>query len=119
MDRNIFIIVLIIILAIFYVTKMYETYVSGSYNITPLITTNMDWKGAILSKFPYYINNLVNSSSEVLNKIQELQKYQSKEDGLTDTTYIATGMNNQKNLDNSNNEEGNEQFSMMNPYIPN
>lgn len=116
MDRNIFLIVLIIILVIFYTNKMFETYTSGSYDITPSITTNMDWNGATLSKYPYYTNNLVNPPNDVLKKIIELQKYQPNIDGSTDTTYISTGMDVTKNIDNSNNREG---FSMMNPYVPN
>jgi hypothetical protein len=120
MDRTIFIIALIIVLVLFYVNKMYETYVSGSYDITPSITVDMDWKGATLSKYPYYTNNLVNPPANILNKIQQLQKYQPKEDGPTDTTYVTTGMSMQQNLDNPNSREGFETlegFSMMNPYV--
>ena len=117
MDRNIFLIVLIVILVLIYVNKMYyEPYVSGSYDITPSITTNMDWNGATLSKYPYYTNNLVNPPSDVLKKIQELQKYQPKLDGTTDTTYVTTGMDVHKNLDNPDNREG---FTVMNRYIHN
>jgi len=122
MDRNIFLIVLIIILVLFFVNKMYETYVSGSYDITPSITVDMDWKGATLSKYPYYTNNLVNPPANILNQIQQLQKYQPNSDGPTDTTYVATGMSMQQNLDNPANREGFETlegFSMMNPYLPN
>lgn len=122
MDRNIFLIVLIIVLVLFYVNKIYETYVSGSYDITPSITVNMDWKGATLSKYPYYTNNLVNPPANIQNQIQQLQKYQHDSDGPTDTTYVATGMSMQQNLDNPGNREGFETlegFSMMNPYIPN
>lgn len=125
MDRNIFLIVLIVVLVLFYVNKMYETYVSGSYDITPSITVDMDWKGAILSKYPYYTNNLVNPPTNIKNQIQQLQKYQSNTDGPTDTTYVATGMSMQQNLnnlDNPRNMEGFETlegYSTMNPYIPN
>lgn len=116
MDRNIFLIVLVVILVIFYLNKMFETYVSGSYDITPSITTDMDWSGATLSKYPYYTNNLVNPPADILKKIQELQKYQPNVDGPNDTNYVATGMDITKNI---NNHEGREGFSMMNPYIPN
>ena len=125
MDRNIFLIVLIVILVILYVNKMYETYVSGSYDITSPITVNMDWKGASLSKYPYYTNNLVNPPTNVLNKIQELQKYQPKQDGPTNSNYVANDMTMQHNLDNSENREGFrdiediEEFTMMNPYVSN
>lgn len=121
MDRNIFLVVLIVILVLFYVNKMYETYTSGSYDITPSITVDMDWKGATLSKYPYYTNNLVNPPANIQNQIQQLQKYQQK-DGATNSTYVDSGMNVQPNLDNPNNKEGFgmlEDFSMMNPYIPN
>jgi hypothetical protein len=116
MDRNIIIIVLIVILIILYANNMFETYSSGSYDITPSITTNMDWNGATLSKYPYYTNNLVNPSVDVSMKINSLQKYQPNTDGPTDTTYIATGMNVTNNI---NNPDGREGFSVMNPYVPN
>lgn len=122
MDKNMFLIVLIVVLVLFYVNKMYETYESSSYDITPGITVDMDWKSATLSKYPYYTNNLVTPPPNVLNKIQQLQKYQPNSDGSTDTTYIATGMSMQQNLDNPMNREGFETlegFSMMNPYVPN
>ena len=131
MDRNIFLIVLIVLLVLFYINNMYEHYVSGSYDITAPITVNMDWKGATLSKYPYYTNNLVNPPADVLNKIQELQTYNVKEDGNTNSNYVKTCMTTQANLDNPMNREGFEgieriegfegieKFSMMNPYIPN
>lgn len=122
MDRNIFLIVLIVVLVILYANQMYETYVSGSYDITAPITVDMDWKGAMLSRMPYYTNNLVDPPSNVLNKIQELQTYQASQDGPTDSTWVNTGMSVQKNLDNPDNREGFEgieHFSMMNPYVPN
>jgi len=116
MNRNIFLIVLIVILVLFYVNKMYEPYDTNSYDITQNITTNMDLNGATLSKYPYYTNNLVNPPADVLKKIQNLQKYQPKLDGVTDSTYVATKMNIGNNLDNLNNKE---EFTMMNPYIHN
>ena len=122
MDRNIFIIVLIVVLVILYVNKMYETYVSGSYDITAPITVNSDIKGAMSSRYPYYTNNLVNPPADVLSKIQQLQTYQPKQDGATTSTYVSKGMKVQPNLDNPANREGFqgiEKFSMMNPYVPN
>lgn len=122
MNRNIFLIVLIVVLVLLYVNKMHETYVSGSYDITPSITVDMDWKGATLSKYPYYTNNLVNPPTNTLNQIQQLQKYQSAQDGLTDSSYVATGVNVEQNIDNPSNREGFETlegFSMMNPYVHN
>lgn len=116
MDRNSFIIVLIIVLVILYICNVCETYESGSYDITPSITVDMDYNGAMLSKMPYYTNNLINPPVNVLNKIQKLQKYQPKEDGPTDSIYVNTDMEVEKNIDNPNSREG---FSMMNPYIPN
>lgn len=127
MDRNSFLIVLIIVLAILYINNMYETYVSSSYDITPSITTNMDWKGAMLSKYPYYTNNLITPPNDVLSKIKQLQTYQPKEDGYTNTSYVTTDMT-KPELNNLTNREGFEeinesneieQFSMMNPYVPN
>lgn len=122
MERNIFLIVLIVVLVILYVNKMYETYVSGSYDITAPITVDMDWKGAMLSKYPYYTNNLVNPPADVLSQIQQLQTYQPKEDKSTTSTYVSKGMDVQPNLDNPENREGFEgveEFSMMNPYVSN
>lgn len=116
MDRNIFLIVLIVVLVILYVNNMYESFVSGSYDITSQITVDMDWKGATLSKYPYYTNNLVNPPADVLSQIQQLQTYQPKEDGATTSTYVSKGMEVQPNLDNPENREG---FTMMNPYIAN
>lgn len=128
MERNIFLIVLIVVLVILYVNKMYETFVSSSYDITAPITVDMDWKGAMLSKYPYYTNNLVNPPADVLSQIQQLQTYQPKEDGSSTSTYVSRNMNVQPNLDDPENREGFEQvgqisqvsqFSMMNPYVPN
>lgn len=129
MERNSFIIALIAVLVILYVIKIHEPYVSCSYDITPSITTNMDWKGATLSKYPYYTNNLINPPTDVLNNIKKLQMYQQKEDGSTNTNYVTIGseMNMQQkldNLDNPNTRIGDkfkktENFSMMNPYVPN
>ena len=122
MIRNIFLIVLIVVLVILYAYKMHENYVSGSYDITSPITVNMDWKGATLSKMPYYTNNLIDPPANVAKKIQELQTYQPKEDGPTTSMYVKTGMCVQPNLDNPENREGFdgiEEFTMMNPYVPN
>ena len=122
MDQNnfknidVFIVVLIVILVVLYANNMYETYVSGSYDITPSITTNMDWKGSTLSKLPYFTNNLINPPADVLSKIQNLQTYQSQQDGSTDTTYVTKSMDKQANIDNPNTREG---FTMMNPYVSN
>lgn len=114
MDRNIFVIILVIVLVVFMMCKRCENYASGSFDITSSITTNMDWKGATLSKVPYYTNNIVNPPNNVLNQIQQLQKYQPSTDGQTDTTYVATNMKVEQNIDNPSNREG---FSMMNPYV--
>lgn len=119
MDRNIFFIVLVVVLVLLYIHRKYETFVDGSYNITPNITTDMDWKGAMLSKFPYYTNNLINPPTDKLTQIKQLQKYQQKSDGPTDTTYVAKNMKVEHDLDNPNNREGFEGFSMMNPYVSN
>lgn len=120
MSRFIFLIVLIIALFLINVFHNKESFVSGSYDITPAITVDMDWKGATLSKYPYYTNNLVNPPINVLNKIKELQKYQPKEDGKTNSTYVTSGMDMEINIDNPNNEEGFEnieKFTTMNPYV--
>ena len=115
MDRNVLITILIVVLIIFYVGKMFENYESCSYDITPSITTNMDWNGAILSKYPYYSNNLVNPPAEQLKNINQLQKYNSELDGPTNTMYVSDGMNVTRNINDPNNREG---FTMMNPFVP-
>ena len=115
MDKNVLIAILIVVLVIFYVSKMLESYESGSYDITPTITTNMDWNGAILSKYPYYTNNLVNPPADVLVNIKQLQKYNSELDGLTNTMYVSNEMNVTRNIDDPANREG---FTMMNPFVP-
>lgn len=128
MDRNIFLIVMIVVLVILYVNKMYEAFVSSSYDITAPITVDMDWKGAMLSKYPYYTNNLVNPPADILSQMQQLQTFQPKEDGSTTSAYVSKNMIVQPNLDNPENREGFgqigqigqiEEFTMMNPYIPN
>lgn len=128
MNNYIFPIVLVIILAILYTLGARENYFSDSYNITPQITTDMDWKGAMLSKYPYYTNNLENPPPDVLKKIQELQKYNPKTDGTTRTNYVSTDMSVEKNLSNPFNREGFDElnnsdvlegFTLMNPYISN
>ncbi len=116
MSKNIFLIVLIVILVIIYLNKRHETYVSGSFDITLPITVDMDWKGATLSKYPYYTNNLINPPENVVNKIKNLQQYQPKNDDLTSSMYISTNMKIQPNLNDPRNREG---FSMMNPYVQN
>ena len=102
----------------------FETYVSGSYDITSGITVNMDWKGATLSKYPYYTNNLVDPSSNIESQIKKLQSYQSESDGKTDSTYVASCMKTQPNIDSpTNRADSKENFNnlhgltTMNPYV--
>ena len=116
----IFIIVMFVALVVVYfLSKHHETYVSGSYDITPSITVNMDWKGSQVATFPNYPNNITNGSEKVQTQIRKLQTYQSKSDGPTDTNYVSTDMTykpDQANMNNVNNLEG---FTMMNPYVSN
>ena len=115
--QDIFIIIAILILIFFYITKMCETYASGSYDITPSITVAMDWKGSQLSGLPYYPNNLINASGDVDVQIKKLQSYQPKEDGVTDTTYVSANMQFDNNENNPNLPDDLENFSMMNHFI--
>ena len=115
--KDIFILVLIVILVLFYLNKMYETYVSGSYDITSDITVAQDWKGATLSALPYYTNNLEKPPQDVMSQIKRLQTYQQSQDGPTDSTYVSSGQYSvTPDIDSPDNREG---FTMMNPYITN
>ena len=112
----ILVVILVVVLVLFYINKMYETYTSGSFDITPSITVNMDWKGSQVSTYPYYPNNLVNAPQNIAPQILKLQSYQSDLDGPTDSTYVSSDMQTQRNIDDIDNLEG---FTMMNPYVPN
>jgi hypothetical protein len=116
-NKQIFIVILIIVLVLFYAYKMYERFVPGSYDITPSITANMDWKGATLSKIPYYTNNLQQVPSNDLDKVRYLQGYQPNIDGPTDSTYVSDGMEIPTNLNDPNSPNQLEGFTMMNPYV--
>ena len=111
-----------VVLVLMYGSKMYETYVSGSFDITSGITVDMDWKGSQVSTLPYYPNNLINPPQDIVTQMKKLQTYQADLDGPTDSTYVSACANNQlniddgNNLDNVNNLEG---FTTMNPYMPN
>jgi len=110
----VFIFILVIVFVLLNVSKMYETYVSGSFDITPGITVDMDWKGSQVSTYPYYPNNLTNAPQNITTQIKKLQSYQSESDGPTGTDYVSMNIKNQKNIDNVNNLEG---FTMMNPFV--
>ena len=113
LDRqDILLIIIVGVILFLYMSRMYETYSSGSYDITPSITTQMDWKGSQLSGIPYYPNNLNNPPQNVDVNIRKLQSYDPETDGKTNSVYVSSNM--QNNL--GNNLEG---FTMMNPYVPN
>lgn len=114
-SKNIFVLVLILILILFHWNKMYESFVSGSYDITSGITVAQDWKGASLSALPYYTNNLEKPPSDVLDQIKQLQTYQQSQDGPTESTWVSSNQYRvTPNIDSPDNREG---FTMMNPYI--
>lgn len=112
--QDVFLIIIIGVIVFLYLTRMYETYVSGSFDITPAITVGMDWKGSQVSGYPYYPNNLVNAPQDVDIEMRKLQSYQSNTDGPTDSTYVSAQMTDASNPNNVDNLEG---FSMMNPYV--
>ncbi len=114
---QIFIIVIIIVLVLFYTHRMFENFVPGSYDITPLITVNMDWNGATLSKIPYYTNNLQQIPPQNLNNVKYLQEYKENIDGPTNSTYVANKMTIPTNLDDPNSPNQLDGFTMMNPHI--
>jgi hypothetical protein len=117
-NQDIFIIVLIVILVLFYLAKMCETYVSGSFDITRDITVAQDWKGATLSAIPYFTNNLETPPPDVMSQIKQLQTYQKEQDGPTDSNWVASNGNYRitPDIDSPDNREG---FTLMNPYINN
>ncbi len=119
-NQEIFILCLIVGVVLLYIPSICENYVSGSFDITSAITTDMDWKGSQLSKIPTYPNNLVQPSGDLSIVIKDLQTYNPSQfnevsaDGPTSSTYVNSGMILESDINNPNNLEG---FSMMNPYI--
>jgi hypothetical protein len=125
--QDVFLIIIIIVIAFLYITSKYETYVSGSYDITPAITVGMDWKGSQVSGYSNYPNNLINPSEDVDIQMRKLQSYNPNQDGITSSDYVSANMQNNKlitdlndsyNSNNQNNSDSLEGFTMMNPYIP-
>lgn len=114
-NRQVFVIVLIVIIVLFYINKMYETYGSGSYDFSRELTTDMDWKGSQVASIPTYPNNLNDPSQDVDKQIKNLQKYQPGQDGTNSTTWVSTGMKTQSGINNPNSLEG---FTLMNPFVP-
>jgi hypothetical protein len=115
--QDVFLFIIIITIVILYLSKMYETYVSGSFDITPAITVGMDWKGSQAAGIPFYPNNLVNPPQNVDVQMKKLQSYEPEIDGQTTSNYVSTNMQNNKKMINSNVPNDLEGFTMMNPYI--
>jgi hypothetical protein len=115
--QDVFLIIIIAVIVFLYLTKMYETYVSGSFDITPAITVGMDWKGSQVSGFPFYPNNLVDPPQDVNVQMRKLQSYEPDVDGQTTSNYVSADMQNTKQMNNPNVPNDLEGFSMMNPYI--
>lgn len=114
--QDVFLLIIIAAIVFLYLTKVYETYTSGSYDITPAITVGMDWKGSQVAAFPNYPNNLTNSSPQVDIQMKKLQSYQPDVDGQTSTNYVSTNMQNNQKMNSSNVPNNLEGFTMMNPY---
>lgn len=114
-NKNILIIVLVSVLFLCCMSNMYESFASGTFDITSDITTTMDWKGATLSGMSTYTNNLEKASPQVLKDIRHLQKYEPSQDGRTTSTWVSQEM---KITENINNPEGREGFTQMNMYVP-
>jgi len=114
-NRDIFIIVLLVVLVLFHLNKMYEPYVGGSYDLTSDITVAQDWKGATLSQIPYYTNNLENSPEDVRTQIKQLQTYQQSQDGPTESTWVTSGQ--YRTTPDINSPDNREGFTLMNPYV--
>jgi len=98
---DIFLIVLIIVFVLIYVSRMYETYVNMGIptndNITAKITTDMNYNHAKISTLPYYVNNLDSPPEDVSDKINYLQKFNKERDGQ--------------------NDDFTEEFTTMNPFM--
>jgi hypothetical protein len=134
MNKENFIIILIVIFVIFYTLKINETFNTNTKDITSNIIIDNNIKSNIISKYPYYPNNLETPPEYIKNQIEELQKYQNEYDGLTKSilenknNIELNRINKIKNIDNLENLEKNDKiegfselegFSMMNPYISN
>lgn len=115
--QDLFLLIIVITIVFLYLSKMYETYVSGSYDITPGITVGMDWKGSQVAGSPYYPNNLVNPPKNIDVQMKKLQSYEPKSDGQTTSNYTGTQMQNNQQMNNPNVPNDLEGFSMMNPYV--
>jgi hypothetical protein len=113
---HIFVIILLVVLGFYIIPKICENYISGSFDITSEITTDMDWKGSQVSNLPYYPNNLTNPPNDVLGEIIRKQSYQPTQDGPTTSTFVSGNMKNIPKINDVNNLEG---FTMMNPYVNN
>ena len=116
--KDVFLIIIIIVIAFLYMTRMYETYVSGSFDITPAITVGMDWKGSQVSKYPFYPNNLINPPHAIEIQMRKLQSYEPYQDGKTSSDYVSADMQNNKLSNDPNEPDSLEGFTMMNPFIP-
>jgi hypothetical protein len=114
--KNIFLIVLIVVLAYLFFARAFETFVDGSYDITMQNTTGMDYSGSFLSKLFSYPNNLNKPTKDTLDKIKMLQNYDVQKDGPTTTNWVSDGMKVIKNIDSPDNRE---EFTMMNPFVSN
>ncbi len=117
-NRDIFIIVLLIILVLFHLERLCEPYdITGSYDVTRDITVAQDWKGATLSSMPYYANNLEKPPEDLVSQIKQLQTYQATQDGPTDTTWVTSGQ--YRTTPDINSPDNREGFTLMNPYVAN
>lgn len=114
--QDVFLLIILLAIVFLYLSTFYETYTSGSFDITPAITVGMDWKGSQVSKFPYYPNNLVNPPHNVDIQMMKLQSYQPIQDGPTSSNYVSA--NNPNPNPNENNVDNLEGFSVMNPFVP-
>lgn len=115
--QDVFLIIIIVVISFLYITRMYETYVSGSFDITPAITVGMDWKGSQVSAYPNYPNNLINPSSDIDVQIKKLQSYEPKQDGKTSSDYVSANMQNNNFINDPSEPDSLEGFTMMNPYV--
>lgn len=115
-NQDIFLIIIISTIVFLYLTNIMESFSSSSFNITSAITTDMDWKGAQLSKLAVYPNNLTNPSDKIV-QIKKLQSYQPETDGETTSNYIMNQMKNNTNELNPKLPDSLEGFTQMNPFV--
>jgi len=108
-NNQVFVIILLVLLVILYLTKLLETFVNAGIptndDITPKITVGMDYNDSQVSTFPYAPNNLVNAPKDIEKQINKLRNYQPNYDGPNEKPTLDKVV------------EDKEEFTLMNPIV--